>query len=378
MKVLIKGSILPGAGFSYRVSSLAFALHNYCDLVLLEEKHSEPRSNKQYKIFRCVYSYNPFRISNTSFGSFFADLNPTYYYSIFRIIEREKPDIIQIAFPYGIFSAKLINALKWRAKIVYDAHNVEADMTKIYINNPNTPFPKKLVIASMVPLLERLAVSSADHIVTVSESDRQRFIERYGIPEDKITTIPIGVTLPDLQMIKRRKENSEITILFHGSYNYFPNKEAVNVILNKIAPEITKKHKNVIFILAGKDMPKFKKQNVISLGYIENLSELISLCDIAIVPITHGGGVRVKILDYMAFGKPIVTTRKGIEGIEAENGKHAIITDDINELIYGIEYLIERRNEREKLGRNARKLAEEKYNLEKIGKKVYQLYESLT
>jgi len=381
MKVLIKGSIFPQAGFSYRIYSLAFALHKYCELILLEEKHEVAIQNEsRYKIFKCVYFYNPFRILNTSFGSFFADLNPTYYHSIFRIIEREKPDIIQISFPYGIFSARLINTLRGKARIVYDAHNVEADMVKIYMNNPNTPLPKKLIIAGMTPFIEKLAVSSADHIITISELDRQRFIERYGISGDKISVIPVGVSLPDLQVFNsnREKENSEITILFHGSYNYFPNREAVNVILNKIAPEIMKKHKNVIFILAGTNMPKFKKQNIVSLGYVDNLSQLISSCDIAIVPITQGGGVRVKILDYMAFGKPIVTTSKGIEGIEAENGKHAIIVNDVDEkFIEAIEYLIENEEKKRSLGKEARKLAEEKYDIQKIGKKLYQLYINL-
>jgi glycosyltransferase involved in cell wall biosynthesis len=100
--------------------------------------------------------------------------------------------------------------------------------------------------------------------------------------------------------------------------------------------------------------------------------------DIAIVPILRGGGTRVKIMDYLNVGLPIVTTKKGIEGIEAENGKHAIIVDDVNEeFIKALEFLIENDSERRRLSRNARKLAEERYDWTKIGEKLNKLYKHL-
>ena len=58
---------------------------------------------------------------------------------------------------------------------------------------------------------------------------------------------------------------------------------------------------------------------------------MLNSSDIGIVPILHGGGTKLKIFDYMGVGLPIVTTKKGIEGIEAKNGQHAIIVDDVNE-----------------------------------------------
>jgi glycosyltransferase involved in cell wall biosynthesis len=293
------------------------------------------------------------------------------------IIKKEKPSIIQIAYPRGIPTAKLIARLiDKRIKVVYDAHDVEADIADLHAH-PEFPVIKRWVISKYFPLIEKISVTFADYIITVSKLDRDRFIERYGITREKISVIPIGIVPPGISKAKQKfGEESRITILFHGAYSHPPNKEAVDIILRKIAPKI--KHKNVVFLIAGTAMPKFRDHNVISLGYVENLDQLVSSCDIAIVPILRGGGTRVKILDYMGSSLPIVTTKKGIEGIEAENGEHAMIVDNVDEkFISAIEYLIENEDERRRLGRNARKLAEEKYDWEKIGEKLNGLYSNL-
>ena len=377
MKVLIKGPIHPGRGDSYRVFSLVFPLSKYCELILLEEKRTKISYDERYKIFKRVYFYNPFHISSLSLGSFFADLNPSYWLSMLRIIEKERPDIIQITHPIGIPSAKLIARLiDKRIKVVYDAHNIEAEMGDIYAH-PKFSTIKRWVISKYFPLIEKISVTFTDHIISVSKLDRDQFIERYGISGEKISVIPIGTVLPEISKVKQKfREESKITILFHGTYYHPPNKEAVDIILRKIAPKI--KQGNVVFFIAGIAMPKFREQNVISLGYIENLDEVVSSCDIAIVPILRGGGTRVKILDYMRAGLPIVATKKGIEGIEAKNGEHAIIVDDVNEeFIDAIKYLIDNEQERKRIGANARRLAEEEYDWDKIGEKLDGLYRKI-
>jgi len=76
---------------------------------------------------------------------------------------------------------------------------------------------------------------------------------------------------------------------------------------------------------------------------------------------------------------PIVTTKKGIEGIKAKNGEDAIIVDDVDEeFIDAIKYLVENEQERKRIGANARKLAEEEYDWEKIGGKLDKLYREIS
>ena len=176
-----------------------------------------------------------------------------------------------------------------------------------------------------------------------------------------------------------RIENNKIVILFHGTYSYHPNKEAMDLIVNYIAPLIGKEFKNVLFVLAGNGVPICERMNVKSIGFVEDLYSLLNIADIAIVPILNGGGTRLKILDYLSAGLPIVSTTKGIEGINAKNGEHAIIVDNVNdEFIEAIKYLTDNEQERKKIGLNARRLAEEDYDWDKIGERLNKLYKGFS
>ncbi len=104
----------------------------------------------------------------------------------------------------------------------------------------------------------------------------------------------------------------------------------------------------------------------------------MQIVDIAIVPICNGGGTRLKILDYMMMSLPIVTTKKGIEGINALNMENALIVEKVEEeFIDSIRYLLENKDFQEKMGKNNRKLVEEKYNIAIIGDKLNELYNKI-
>jgi hypothetical protein len=98
-----------------------------------------------------------------------------------------------------------------------------------------------------------------DHIIVVSCQDKHRFIEKYHIYDNKITVIPSGTNIVNIGVLKDRGiirekfgfKPDEIIILFHGTYTYTPNKEAIDFIVNYIAPEFEKFHKNVKFIMSA-------------------------------------------------------------------------------------------------------------------------------
>jgi len=93
------------------------------------------------------------------------------------------------------------------------------------------------------------------------------------------------------------------------------------------------------------------------------------------VPISAGSGTRLKIFQYMNRGLPIVTTEKGIEGISARDGEHALIVPRIDErFVDKVAYLLENERERARLGANARKLLEEKYTWDAIGAQLLAVY----
>jgi len=272
-----------------------------------------------------------------------------------------------------------------RKPIVYDAHNVEGVKVKEY-KDPTLPLYKRIVAPIYIPILERMAVKLANNILSVSQRDKELFIKKYNVDHEKITIIPSGTNILNLKSLEDRSDVrkkfgvklEEIIIVFHGTYTYYPNKEAADLIIDYIAPKIGELYHNVNFIIAGKDVPEIEEDNVICVGFIDDLQSLLNASDIAIVPLSHGGGTKLKIFDYMGVGLPIVTTKKGIEGINAKNGEEAIIVDDVNEkFVDAIKYLIDNKQEREKIGANARRLAEEEYDWDKIGEKLDKLYRDI-
>lgn len=363
-------------GDQIRINSITTQMMNIGhNIVCLEQEKFLDKRGKNFKIKivgfkRCT-------------PPFLVDLNPFFYYKLYKTLKVEDIDLIQISFPTGIIATKIITKLLGlRKPIVYDAHNVEGVKVKEY-KDPNLPPYKRIVAPIYIPILERMAVKLANNILSVSQRDKESFIKKYNVDPEKITIIPSGTNILNLKSIGdisdvRKKfgiKLEEIIIVFHGTYTYYPNKEAADLIIGYIAPKIGELYRNAKFIIAGKDVPEVEENNVVCVGFIDDLHSLLNASDIAIVPLSHGGGTKLKILDYMGVGLPIVTTKKGIEGINAKNGEHAIIVDDVNEaFINAIKYLIDNKQERKRIGANARRLAEEEYDWNKIGDKLDKLY----
>ena len=382
------GMLRPQKGGQVRVYNLAKTLSTKNEIIILE---SNKYNNKSYgdsdKFIKNLYFFNAYRTKNTRFGIAFMDFNPSFLFKLLKILKTEKIDIIQISFPLGIIATKILTMLKnYRIPIIYDAHNVQSDLSKISASKPNRSRIKKPIILYYTPTLERFSVKFVNHIITVSNDDRNKFIEKYGVNPEKITAIPSGTNIININSLEKRSKvreelsirPEEIIVVFHGTYAYPPNKEAIDLIIDYIAPKIEKLFNDVKFVIAGKDVPEFERDNLKGVGFVDNLHSFLNASDIAIVPLLRGGGTKLKILDYMGVGLPIVTTKKGIEGINAKNGEHAIIVDDVNEeFINAIKYLVNNEEERERIGANARRLAEEEYDWNRIGEKLDELYENL-
>jgi glycosyltransferase involved in cell wall biosynthesis len=270
--------------------------------------------------------------------------------------------------------------LNFDCNIVYNSHNFEADYAKISLKGMKLPnFLKKgYLLYSM--LIEKISVRLSDYIFAVSDENKNNFVNAYFCNPRKILVINIGAEIPDKKSEPKnpyRKDKNEIFAVFHGSYDATHNKEAINLIRTQISKEL-RKYKKLKFVVAGKNLPKIKESNFISAGFVDNLPAFIASCDIAIVPLELGEGTKLKIFDYMASSLPIVTTVKGAEGMGLVNGKHAIITNHVDEkFIYAIEKLVENPELRKKLGSNARQLLEKEYHPNIIKDRVYTFFDKI-
>jgi glycosyltransferase involved in cell wall biosynthesis len=335
-----------------------------------------------------IYTYKDYRLFKRTL-TMFRDLDVHFVLQVLSIVRNEKIDIVHIRYPSGTLAARLVATLTLnRIPVVYSAHNVECNMiTESFAKDPKYTKLERLVVPAYIKVLERFACRHlTQHIVAVSEEDKNIFVSRYNLPAEKVTVIPSGCHISPLPN-KESKESAKkglgidldkIVIFFHGLFSWPPNKDAFDLIESYIAPRFSEINESVVFILGGTGVPVFERDNIKSLGFIEDLDEALVAADIAIVPIVRGAGTRTKILDYLGMGLPIVSTRKGIEGINAMNGEEALITDEVDEeFIELTARLVNSVQERERIGTNAYRLADREYNWHRIGDRLCQLYQHL-
>jgi len=302
-------------------------------------------------------------------------------------------DVIKVELPWQF--SYVFNKKPKDTPIILVEHNVEFELFNqlMNFNNDFTLFKfikkfknlKKLLVNVAIEK-ERFAVENADIIFTVCEEDREKLRKYYGVNKSKIYVIPNGVDtskfypipLEDKERLKKNMgfEGKKI-ILFSGS-RYFPNEEAVHKIIE--FSEKLKNRKDIIFLIIGTVGTLFKDKNkypnIIFTGYVNDVIKYFQIADIAINPMLSGSGTNIKMLEYMASGLPIITTKIGARGLDLKHSKHVIISE-IDEFHEWIETLLEDKDLRDKLSINGRKLVEEKYDWKKIAEKELKILEKI-
>ncbi len=187
----------------------------------------------------------------------------------------------------------------------------------------------------------------SDTIITVSDQDRQLLI-RDGVDSRKIQTIPHGVDLSSFQSASKIDRthifpatHKRPILVYHGTYGYQPNLDAVHVLADEILPRLAKLGIRVNILAIGRNPPTTKIHDDIHFtDSVDSVAPYLCCADIAVVPLLDGGGTRMKILDYFAAGVPVVSTSKGIEGIPVTHGIEAIIEDDFDAFALAIQRIL--------------------------------------
>ncbi|MDI6742383.1 MAG: glycosyltransferase family 4 protein [Smithella sp.] len=170
-----------------------------------------------------------------------------------------------------------------------------------------------------------------DQIFTSSAIDRDIIQNRF--PNKVITALPNVV--PITKSAKNHRVNRVFTMLFVGTMGYYPNADAVRFFAEHIAPVLREKSRRPWHLRVVGAVPdqtwirRFANHPEINFaGWVEDLELEYDEADIVVTPIRGGGGTRIKILEAFAYGIPVVSTVKGAEGLDIENGVHLLMEDD--------------------------------------------------
>lgn len=261
---------------------------------------------------------------------------------------------------------------------VLDAHNALWLLYK-RLSETMKPGPRKWMLERDWRLLKKYegkVCQEFDGVIAVSEEDRQALEEAAGAPVD-IDVIPISVDTQELKAIKRDPDADHI--LHIGTMYWPPNVDGVLWFIREVLPLIRQSRPQVVFDVVGANPPReiltaAQADGRINVtGYVNDPTSIQAKAGAMVVPLRAGGGMRVKILNAMAQGIPVVTTTLGCEGIQVEPDRHLLIADTPQDFARETLRLLDDRKLADELGHNARQLIQNKYDL----RVAFSLLESL-
>ncbi|MBI3243386.1 MAG: glycosyltransferase [Chloroflexi bacterium] len=204
-----------------------------------------------------------------------------------------------------------------------------------------------------------------DAVLAVSDEDKAALEEAMG-RRGGITVIPIAVDTDELAPVNRLPDADHI--LHIGTMYWPPNIDGILWFIRDIYSRIRAGRPGVEFDVVGARPP----QEIVELGkngsginvtgYVDDPTPYLQKAGAMVVPLRSGGGMRVKILNALSQGLPIVTTTLGCEGIAVEPGKHVLVADTPEAFAQATLRLLEDKALAAELGRNGRQLIQSTYD----------------
>lgn len=157
------------------------------------------------------------------------------------------------------------------------------------------------------------------------------------------------------------------SLVFSGALTYSANFEAMHFFLTKVFPLIKSQCPDVTLRITGRTdgvpLETLSQQpGVVFTGYLDDVRPTIAQSKVSVVPLQQGGGTRLKILEAMALGTPVVSTTKGAEGLDATHGIDILLADRPTEFAKAVLHLLSDGALRARLAANGRRLVEERYS----------------
>ncbi len=345
--------------------------------------------------------------TNVHFGKVFLNLfrkscyNIDRFYSqkfvhqLIQLLQTQEFDLIQLE---GVYLSQYVSVIRKysKAKIVLRTQNVEFKIWEREANSETFLKKKYLeLMARRMKTYELNLLNLYDAIVPVSCSDGEIFksvgckipmqVCEHGVDTNAVVISSLNSLSSDCEstigQTQDDKRTEEFSVFHIGSMDWRPNLLGLEWFLENCWPIILKEIPEAKLYLAGRNFPNsWKKkiiQNVVMVGEVENAASFIQSKQVMICPLHAGSGIRVKLMEGMSFGKAIVSTTIGAEGLPVENGKNIFIADDAFAFSNSVIQLLSKKELRNSFETEARKLAEQKFDYRVLISDLLNFYSEL-
>lgn len=243
------------------------------------------------------------------------ETNKSYYAWKKLNINFDLYDYVYLEFTKQDYIFQDIDRKASKTKKIVRVHNIEAELAKTVMTYE--PTVKNKLIYKLTERQERYIVTKADKLITLTQSDKEKISKKYNVSTKKIHIIPVCIERKE-KKIQNEIRDKQCNILITGSLWYGPNVDGINWFLDNVLELITIPYK---IIIAGYKpnailKKKCEKKDIEIIDSPKDLSSIYTQSNLVVIPIFSGAGMKVKVADALAYGKPIVCTSFGLIGYE--------------------------------------------------------------
>ncbi len=287
---------------------------------------------------------------------------------VVELVSELKPEVVVLR-SYFVHYVPMIKALG--VKVIVDAHDCDSYIAREIARAQRHPVLKLGALCAYVatrrqerrylPLADELWETSAEAVARVRASVGAALA---GV---NVIALPSALDISRYPLPSPHLEAPNV-ILSVGSLGLPPNANAAERLMRKILPRVRRiKADTTLCVVGGGAPPRLLRladgaPGVVMVGFADELASHYARAALVVVAVEEGNGILLKTLEAMAFGKAVVSSTIGVEGIDAVDGEHVVVARTTEEYVQAICRLLEQPEERQRLGWNARRLVEKRYS----------------
>ena len=345
-------------------SPIAFENLPFCQRLVAVNK---PKPYTPGKIFRGLFNRLPLTLINYSSPEMTSVLTELTRATAFDLVHVDSIHMVT-------YLPVLPDAL--RRRVVFSWHNIESELLLRYAATTSSR-PRKVyasLTARRVKSVEcEILRTCFGHLVC---SERERQVLLGWVPDARIAVVENGVDTKAFDGMAKATRNR---VLFVGSMAYHANSDAILWFTGRIWPAIHERFPHWTLTLVGSDPPPqvralSERPGVEVTGTVPDVKPYYTEAVLAIVPLLTGGGTRLKILEALAAGVPVISTTIGVEGLTATPGQEVLIADSEADWLPACSSLADQGELWQKLVTAGRRLVETRYDWDVLGKSMVATY----
>jgi polysaccharide biosynthesis protein PslH len=300
-------------------------------------------------------------------------------------LARQPYDIVQIEGIEMFSYLQIIRASPCCPRyVVMDWHNIESQLMHRYSLTAKTPLHRLYLLraASQFKKIECKILDDCELNLVTSERERQDLLRRR--PESRVLVVENGVSVNEFAKLTRDSDDTPFRrnryrILFVGSMDYHPNTDAVLYFADEIWPALQRQLPSAVFTIVGRNPPEkvralARRAAIEVTGTVPDVRPYYREASVAVVPLRMGAGTRLKILEAMAAGIPVVSTALGAEGLAVQPGVQLELAESASAFRSSITELHVNFRRWRELSIAGRRLAETRYDWNAIGVRLNATY----